>query len=80
MIHDQCPYGYGDPQKWCDWRNGELAGTGKRWIVGTNGTPTIILDPEWSERQRQRAASRAEAERRKFAHRQGYPINAEAAE
>ena len=78
--HDHCPVGYGSPQAWCDWRNSQLDRKGLLWTVGPSGTPVLGVDPEWSAEQRKREAARGEAERRKFAHRQGYPISADAAE
>lgn len=73
-MTEQCPYGYSDPRKWCEWRNSEIAGSGLRWIVGPSGTPMLTDDHSISERRRIDEARRREDERRRFNWRREHPI------
>lgn len=71
---NHCPFGYGDPQAWCNWRNSEIGNTGSMWIVGPNGTPMLVDDDAVSARRRKDEFERREAERKRFNWRLQHPV------
>lgn len=77
---DHCPYGYSDPQAWCDWRNGTMARSDVRWIVGELGTPMLVDREDWSVAHAKSDAAKKENERHKFNWRQAHPVAHEGAE
>lgn len=71
---DHCPDGYASAHAWCAWRNREKKRQDVIWIVGQNGTPSLVDDEGVCGRLARESASRLDDERRKFNHRIMHPI------
>lgn len=72
---EDCPYGYGDAQVWCNWRNETMTRRDVRWIVAPSGVPVLVDDEDWSAANARADSDRKEAERKRYNWRQAHPVS-----